>query len=120
MIEKLLIPYKIPMINTCKDEEIKSVLLFALDLSKKCVHQIETVYRQESHPIPIGFGKEDMNTEAPALFTDNFYLLYIHEMAKQGSQTIEITERNDILDILYNTLNNYKELYRRTLNLLLY
>jgi len=123
MIENLLIPYKIPMINTCQDEEVKSVLLFALELSKKCVHQIENVYRQENHILPIGFRKEDMNSEAPALFTDNFYLLYIHEMAKLGfrigSQVIEITDRNDILDIFYNMLNDYKDLYRRTLNLLI-
>jgi hypothetical protein len=123
MIENLLIPYKIPMINTCQDEEVKSVLLFALELSKKCVHQIENVYRQENHVLPIGFRKEDMNSEAPALFTDNFYLLYIHEMAKLGfrigSQVIEITDRNDILDIFYNMLNDYKDLYRRTLNLLI-
>ncbi|MGG7619339.1 DUF3231 family protein [Bacillus coreaensis] len=122
MIENLLIPYKLPMINTCQDEKIKSILLFALDISKKATEKIRKVYQLESHPLPTGFTKEDVNTEAPALFTDNFYLLYIHEMGKLGfrliPQAVESTESKDVLDILYSIITDYKVLYERTSQLL--
>ena len=113
---------KLPMINRCQDKEIKAILLFALEISEKCVSKIKTIYQQENHPVPTGFGNEDTNKDAPALFSDNFHLLYIHEMGKLGfrliSQASEITERKDVLQIFYETLDDYRVLYKRTLNLL--
>ncbi|MEK1831649.1 DUF3231 family protein [Priestia megaterium] len=32
-------------------------------------------------PIPLGFGEEDLNVEAPKLFSDSFYLLYLKHIS---------------------------------------
>ena len=123
MIENLLIPIKIPMLNTCNDQEIKSVIVLALGISKKYVQKIASFYQSIHHPIPKGFPEQDhMNTQAPALFTDNFYLYYLNEMAKLGFRTlpqaIEQTENTEVLKIWYEAFDDYKELYNKSSELL--
>lgn len=122
LIENLLIQFKIPLIETCQDQEIKNILLFALDMSKTYVKDIEAIYTKENHPIPLGFSKEDINLNAPALFSDSFSLHYIHEMSKLGfriiPEAIESTVRQDVLDCFFEAYLDYKELYQKSLDLL--
>jgi hypothetical protein len=123
MIESLLIPFKIPVIETCKDEEIRSLFQTALVMSQTYVKEIEKLYEKENHAIPIGFSEKDMNASAPALFSDTFVLHYIHDMAKLGlrliPQMMETTTRQDMLDILYVAYGDYKKLYQNSLTVLL-
>jgi len=123
MIENLLIPIKIPMLNSCNDEEIKSIISLALEISKKYVQKIANLYKTINHAIPKGFPEQDhMNNHAPALFTDNFYLYYLNEMAKLGFRTlpqaIEQTENKQVLKIWYEAFEDYKELYTKSSELL--
>ncbi len=38
--------------------------------SQKRVHTVTNIFNAEEYPIPIGFTEEDVNTEAPRLFSD--------------------------------------------------
>ncbi|PLS08593.1 DUF3231 family protein [Neobacillus cucumis] len=123
MIENLLIPIKIPMIQTCKDEEIKSALSLGLEISIKYVQKIAEFYEEVQHPIPKGFAVQDhVNQQAPALFTDNYYLYYINEMSKLGFRTlpqaIEQTENKELLKIWYEAFEDYKNLYNKSTEIL--
>jgi hypothetical protein len=123
MVEDLLRYFKIPLIEKCQDEETKDILIFSLEMRKTYTQGIEGIYKKENHPIPVGFSKEDINIEAPALYTDAFVLHYIHEMAKLGFRTIpeciDTTIRQDVLDVFYSAYIEYKELYQKSLELLI-
>ncbi len=111
------------MVHTCKDEEIKSVIIYALHLSERYVKKIAEVYKRNNHPIPVGFNENDMDLDAPPLFTDKFYLIYIHEMAKLGlrtvSQAIEITESKTLQKLFNELLDDYQLLFKQTSDLLM-
>jgi len=101
MIESLLIPMKEPFVATCRDDDIRAVTQMALDMSKRYVEAIRTIFQSEDHPIPAGFSAQDRNLDAPALYTDVFVLHYIYAMCKLGlrvvPQAIGESARRDVL-----------------------
>jgi hypothetical protein len=52
--------------------------------------EIETIFKNENVPIPIGFTSDDVNLEAPRLFQDEFYLHYLKYTAKAGMSIYNI------------------------------
>jgi hypothetical protein len=65
-----------------QDTQIRPILEFALNLSEKHIQQITDIYRKEGHSIPVGFTDKDVNVDVPALYSDTYYLNYIHNMSK--------------------------------------
>lgn len=51
------------------DQDIKIVLENALNLSGAFVEKIKNIFIEENFPIPIGFTNEDVNFDAPRLFS---------------------------------------------------
>jgi hypothetical protein len=109
---------------TVQDTEIRSVLEFALQLSQSHVQQITTIFNEEQIPIPDGFNEnEDLNLQAPPLFTDTFYLTYIHNMAKIGIESYGMalanSSRTDQSQHFTNCLTEYTQLFNQALQVLL-
>ena len=123
MIESLLIPFKKPLIRASQQPMIRSVVEVALGMSMEYVERIAELFRAEGLPVPRGFSDDDMNLEAPALYTDNYTLRYIHEMAKLGLHTVPqaaaTSNREDVLDFLRKAYEDYDRLYRQSLELLI-
>ncbi|WP_391560627.1 DUF3231 family protein [Robertmurraya sp.] len=72
-------------IEKAKDEDIKEVLEFALSIGKSHIVQITEFLNKENFLIPKGFSvEEDINLNAPALFTDTFMMVYMHVMSLLG------------------------------------
>ncbi|MCM3584205.1 DUF3231 family protein [Mesobacillus maritimus] len=69
------------------DQDIKKLILHALDLSQQHIEIIKSIFTEEKILIPQGFTKEDVNLNAERLFSDIFYLQYIKNMAKGGLMT---------------------------------
>jgi len=115
MVESLLIAFKKPLYAACEDAEIRTVIATALEMSERYVRQIAELYRSRSHPVPKGFSEEDTNPRAPRLFSDDFALRYINDMAKLGlrvvPQSIGEAKHRDVLDFLYRSYDDYKQLY---------
>ena len=92
------------------DQDIKKVLENALNLSEALVGNIKEIFIQENFPIPIGYTDEDVNLDAPRLFSDEFYLHYLKYTGKAGmsiySIAIPIMTREDIRDFFINALNS--------------
>jgi hypothetical protein len=65
------------VLATVNDPETVSLLKFTLGLSKKHLKIIE--FKSEKLELPQGFTEEDVNLNAPPLFTAKFWLIYIHE-----------------------------------------
>lgn len=87
-------------LNHAKDNKVRDVLEFALDLAQKHVDEITEIFRYENHPIPKGFTQKDINPNAPRLFSDTFYLIYLQNMARMGlgaySIALPVMARSDV------------------------
>ncbi|MFA1819225.1 DUF3231 family protein [Virgibacillus oceani] len=93
-----------------EDEHIKKVVESALHLSEKIVKDVKNIINRENIPVPAGYTKEDVNLDAPRLFSDEFYLHYLKYTSKAGmsvySIAIPIMNRKDVKDFFINTLQS--------------
>lgn len=71
-------------INRLEDEEIRPILQHAIDISNGHIQVVVDQFNKEGLPIPQGFKDMDVDINAPRLFTDTFYLIYLSNMAQYG------------------------------------
>ncbi|WP_240689006.1 DUF3231 family protein [Ammoniphilus sp. YIM 78166] len=106
-----------------EDSEIQSVLDYALRLSKKHLKGISDILQHENFPLPQGFTEKDVNLEAPRLFSDTFYLVYLHNMGRIGltaySVALPTVARSDVRDHFTECLASSSELYNKTAKVML-
>ncbi|MGG1516518.1 DUF3231 family protein [Paenibacillus oryzisoli] len=88
------------MLNHVEDLEIRKVLEDALRLSEQFVQSIKEILVHENYPIPQGFSEEDVNADAPRLFSDEFYLHYLKYVGKAGASlyaiAVPLVTRSDV------------------------
>ena len=117
---KCILNYYLQHIN---DQDIKKVLENALNLSEVLVGNIKEIFIQENFPIPIGFTDEDVNLDAPRLFSDEFYLHYLKYAGKAGLSiyaiAIPIMTREDVRDFFIDTLSSTVNLLTEVNDLLM-
>jgi spore coat protein CotF len=106
------------VLKTVEDPEVKSIFETALNLSQNHVKTIKEFFRQEKYPMPQGFTEQDVNLEAPRLYSDTFFLNYIYVMTMHGltgytvalgtSSRLDVREHYSKCNIeaieLYNTI----------------
>ena len=96
------------------DKDIKTLLENALTLSKEFIKVTTEIFEKENIPIPIGFGKDDVNLGAPRLFEDEFYVHYLKYAAKAGisiySIAIPLTFRKDVKDFFLYCIDSTMDL----------
>ncbi|MCR2821556.1 DUF3231 family protein [Lederbergia panacisoli] len=106
-----------------QDKDIKSVVKECMVLVESVIGKIETIFKKENFPIPMGFSDKDVDLSAPALYTDLFALSF----AYRGGQVImphytnvltKVT-RLDIYDFFKECLFKETELHKKALALLL-
>lgn len=106
-----------------KDEEIRSLYEHSLGISEKHIHEITEMFKQFNFPIPIGFTDKDVNDDAPPLFSDAFWLEYLHNMVTHGLSGYHIafstSLRKDIRDFYRQCNLDSMDLYDRSLDLLM-
>lgn len=107
-----------------EDPEIKSVIEFALRLSKTHIEKLTVFFNQEDYAVPYGFKvEEDVDLSAPKLYTDSYVLQFIHQMAKIGltnySASVGSAVRTDITDYYSECVSETMQLYKVSKDLLL-
>jgi hypothetical protein len=107
-----------------EDIETRSILEFAIQLSKAHVHKLKSFFSKEQIPIPDGFSeKTDVNKEAPRLFTDDFYLFYIQNIGKIGleayTSALTNSARLDICEYFTECLNESARLLNKATEIML-
>lgn len=111
------------MLKTVEDPKVKEILEFALSLSQKHIARIKEFFTQEKYPIPIGFTDDDVNLEAPRLFSDHLCLQYQYIMAINGmagySLATGTAHRQDVRNYFLKCFLEASELFNHSLNLLL-
>jgi hypothetical protein len=110
-------------LEKCEDDEIREILSYALDLSKIHTKFAAETFSKENIPVPIGFTEEDVNLNAPRLFSDEFVLLYLHHLANLGltyyAKTLSMVARRDVHEFYKECISSSTELNTRTKELLL-
>ncbi|MEK4870042.1 MULTISPECIES: DUF3231 family protein [Bacillaceae] len=99
----------------CEDEQIRSVLGYALEISKAHVKKVTKIFNNENYPVPQGFTEHDVNLDAPRLFSDKLYLEYMTNMANFGLTSyglaVSLAERTDIIEYYNECLNETQDLH---------
>jgi hypothetical protein len=108
-------------LNIVENEEIKSILEFALQLAEGHMTKITEFLKSAHFQIPMGFTENDVNVNAPRLFSDQFLLFYSYIMTIHGlnaySLAVTNTERQDIQDYFFDCTVSSKELFQKILGL---
>lgn len=110
-------------IEKSEDKEIKSVLEFALELSKSQSEQVKKFLSEENYPIPVGFTEQDVNLKAPPLFSDIFMIIYMYVMTLHGltgyAGAIGNAVRRDQRDYFIQCNQGAMELYNKIIDVML-
>lgn len=111
------------MLEKVEDSQIKPVFEYALELAKTHIQIITGIFKEENYPIPYGFTDEDVDLTAPRLFSDTYWLKYLHEMTIHGltgyAIALTTSTRTDIRDFYIQCNISSMELYQKTINVLL-
>ncbi|GAE36206.1 DUF3231 family protein [Halalkalibacter akibai] len=84
MTESATIPMLKYFYSIAEDSEVKSVIELALETSKEHLNELGTLFEKEEYPTPVGFSEEDVNLNAPRLFSDTYALYFIRNFGKAG------------------------------------
>jgi hypothetical protein len=92
------------------DNDIKLLLQNALNMCEEFLKISRDILEKENFPIPMAFGKEDVNLGAPRLFEDEFYVHYLKYVAKAGMSIynvgIPLVYRSDVNDFFTSCLKS--------------
>lgn len=102
-----------------EDEKILGIIQDAYDMSVNHLKILEQFLLQDGHEIPIGFTEEDVNVDAPKLYTDNYMLQNVMQFGILGmiaaSAGIGMASREDIYSHFSKAHHDYNELHRKAL-----
>ncbi|GAB3044408.1 DUF3231 family protein [Virgibacillus ainsalahensis] len=106
------------MLKYIEDPDIKPVVQYAYDISSNHLQQLHGIFQIENYAVPNGFTEQDVNMNAPWLFSDMFCLTYVNHMAKVGMLTysgaVSMSAREDIRDYFTQGLTETATLFNRS------
>ncbi|MCG1020268.1 DUF3231 family protein [Sutcliffiella horikoshii] len=106
-----------------EDKEIREMVAMAYDVASTNENELKSVFWKEQYPLPIGFSENDVNLQAPRLFSDSFMLSYILQMSKIGMVTygasLGAVSKKDIRKLYSTFLQRTVELFDDSTELLL-
>jgi hypothetical protein len=102
-------------LKTTEDKDVEPVIKYASDIAREHIEVIRELFIKEELPVPIGFGKNDVNSEAPKLFSDVTYLRYIHHVGRSGLNAYSLAKgvlaRKDIRELYSKWLRQSDKLF---------
>ncbi|WP_240377156.1 DUF3231 family protein [Bacillus piscicola] len=109
---KLILGY---FLKDVEDEEIRSVLQQAYDSSATHIEKLTHLFQEEQLPLPTGFTSDDVNMNAPRLYTDTFMLEYIGHVTRAGLLSyggfVSMSTRKDVRAYFMEALQETSQLY---------
>lgn len=106
------------LLRHIEDLEIKAIVQSAHDIASGHVEQLRSIFEQEAFAIPNGFTEQDVNENAPQLFSDIFCLTYVNNMAKVSmvifSGFIAMSTREDIRKFFTQAITDATGLYNQS------
>lgn len=109
-------------LQVIEDDDIRSLYQSAQKLANHYVEEIKVFLSKEGFPTPIGFGTEDVNLDAPRLFSDELLLNYLYIMSLHGltgyAVALPTCSRKD-LRVFYSECNyDSIELFNKSIDLM--
>lgn len=102
-------------LNSVEDPEIRSVIEFALQVSNEIQEGVTHFLQNENFPIPFGFSDEDVNVNAPRLFSDLYALLNYYIESQYGliNYNLSLVKvlHPDLRDFYSNAVSLTNQLY---------
>jgi hypothetical protein len=102
-------------LKTTEDKDVDPVIKYASEIAREHIEVIRDLFIKEKLPVPIGFGKNDVNSEAPKLFSDVTYLRYIHHVGRSGINAYSLAKgvlaRKDIRELYSKWLQQSDQLF---------
>jgi len=122
-MNNLVYIYSIPYyIKRCEDEEIRSIIELALEISKEIVGNVQEILKQENFPLPFGFTEEDVDVKVPRLYSDQFALTQYNTLAENGLMLYGLalvnSTRSDVRDFFNLCLSLTTKLYNQSKDVL--
>jgi hypothetical protein len=109
-------------LKNVEDKEIQELLDYALHITTQHIETVTALMQNENFPIPHGFTENDVDLNAPRLFSDTFYLFYMNNMAKFGSNAYSMgaanVSRADIQKFYTECCESSLELLNKSTNIL--
>ncbi|TCP26623.1 uncharacterized protein DUF3231 [Scopulibacillus darangshiensis] len=72
-------------LETVENADIKPIVDYSYQLTKEHTTFLKNTFSKENFAMPVGFTDSDVNFKAPPLYSDEFILEYINQMAKVGT-----------------------------------
>jgi hypothetical protein len=106
-----------------EDADIRPVVEQALKLSQSHLQKLRIIFNKENLPVPLGFTDNDVDVNAPRLYSDNYLVQYINQMGTLGlsaySVAISFSARADIYSFFSEGHREYNELHKKATQVLL-
>ncbi|AXF56358.1 DUF3231 family protein [Salicibibacter kimchii] len=106
-----------------ENNDIRALLDHALAMSEGHIQSLTTFFNDEQFPVPVGFTEDDVNVNAPRLYSDTFMLYYLQQMGTLGmnahSVSTALSARPDMHDYFFGCLKEYGDLHEKANHLLL-
>ena len=110
-------------LRTVEDSDVRQILKYTLGIAKKHLCIISQIYSREKHPLPIGFTDEDVNLDAPRLFSDSLILYFLEEMTRSRldgySTALQMCTRTDVRKYFTECVADPAEIYNRIVTVML-
>ena len=110
-------------IANCQDEDLRSILEYAEEMATTEVQKSRTFLEEANHPLPQKFDAEDVDVNAPALFTDKFVLILKGVLCQESlgvySLSLSTSTRTDIRQFYEDCLKNASQLFNRLADLMI-
>jgi hypothetical protein len=104
-----------------EDKKIEPILKSALEAAENHLNKITGFLEETQFQIPTGFTENDVNLEAPRLFSDPFLLFYSYIMTIHGltaySLALSCCEREDLQDYFMDCISSTKKLFQKIMTL---
>ncbi|REJ09815.1 DUF3231 family protein [Halobacillus trueperi] len=106
---------------THRDEEIQPLIGLARELADRGIEDCGRFFEEAGLPVPNGYSLDDLNPNAPKLFTDAFMLTFLGHMGKVGLTSdgfsLGTSSREDVREFLSERINKQDQLYNRCVNI---
>lgn len=111
------------MLKHLEDVDIKPIIQMALDISETHLDFLTTLFKKENFAAPNAFNENDVNLNAPRLYTDSYCINYVNHMAKAGmlaiSGMVAMSAREDIRSFFTTAITETASLYNSSSEVLL-
>ncbi len=110
-------------LNHVEDDEIRRLLQYTLEISNSHIRKLTKLMRKENFAVPAGFTEDDVNVNAPRLFSDSFMLAYVQQLGKLGlnahSVSTALAGRPDLHAFFLECLQEYGDVHKKANQILL-